>query len=249
MSTPRARAIGAAVAAVLAVSLGVSCATSGEVSEQMPLPPRDLPPPEERRIAQIGFEQAAIYTRCRPPVCPEVTLKTLAQASRSVPSAPVPMDPAASLAPNEALAAPATQTPPPTVSAPAPAAPVDSPIPPPLAPPPKHVIVRFEFGSAVVTTPEAAAIDAAFTGATEARRIAIHGRTDSFGPLAANQALARARAEAVRDYLRLRFPRLEAAMSIDAKGACCFAATNDNAQGRALNRRVELLIEYDARDL
>ena len=64
-----------------------------------------------------------------------------------------------------------------------------------------------------------------------------------------NQALALDRAHAVRDHLRVRHPHLSPAGALDAEGACCFAASNETADGRALNRRVEIVFERDAQDL
>ena len=53
----------------------------------------------------------------------------------------------------------------------------------------------------------------------------------------------------MRDHLRVRHPHLSSAVALDAEGACCFAASNETADGRALNRRVEIVFERDAEDL
>ena len=55
--------------------------------------------------------------------------------------------------------------------------------------------------------------------------------------------------DAVRDHLRSRHPPLAPAVTLEAQGACCFAASNETPQGRALNRRVEIVFERDAESL
>ena len=58
--------------------------------------------------------------------------------------------------------------------------------------------------------------------------------------------LATARANVVRDHLRVRYPHLAPAVTLEAQGACCYAASNETPAGRALNRRVEVVFERDA---
>lgn len=72
--------------------------------------------------------------------------------------------------------------------------------------------------------------------------IEIRGRTDELGSAALNDVLARNRALAVRDYLRAQRLPEATTIRLSAKGACCYVAGNDTAEGRAANRRVE--IEY-----
>ena len=69
----------------------------------------------------------------------------------------------------------------------------------------------------------------------------IVGRTDNLGSEARNQSLAFARAIAIRDHLLDLAPDLPARIAIDAKGLCCYAAPNETTDGRAQNRRVELV--------
>ncbi len=113
----------------------------------------------------------------------------------------------------------------------------------------RQVVVHFAFGNAMLSPTARGLIDEAAEAAPAARRVAISGRTDSVGPPQVNQALALARAEAVREHLRARHPRLAPALTVQAEGACCYAAPNDTASGRALNRRVEVVFERDAEDL
>ena len=72
-------------------------------------------------------------------------------------------------------------------------------------------------------------------------RIVISGRTDSVGPEEFNQQLALARAMAVRNFIRDAVPDLPNVIAIDAKGRCCFIASNDDEGGRSRNRRVEVV--------
>jgi outer membrane protein OmpA-like peptidoglycan-associated protein len=76
----------------------------------------------------------------------------------------------------------------------------------------------------------------------EIERISITGHSDDRGSTALNLRLSRGRADAVRGELIRR--------GVDAKrlhaqglGSARPIASNDNAEGRALNRRVELQIE------
>jgi outer membrane protein OmpA-like peptidoglycan-associated protein len=109
--------------------------------------------------------------------------------------------------------------------------------------------VHFAFGDASLTATARAQIDEVAGSLPSASRIAISGRTDSVGSPQSNQTLAVARANAVRDHLRNRYPHLASAVTLEARGACCFTASNDTQQGRALNRRVEIVFERDAEDL
>jgi outer membrane protein OmpA-like peptidoglycan-associated protein len=73
------------------------------------------------------------------------------------------------------------------------------------------------------------------------RKIVIEGFTDDRGPAAVNQRLSAQRAQAVRQALvqdGIQPERVEAR----GRGAAYPVATNSNAQGRQLNRRVEILI-------
>lgn len=74
------------------------------------------------------------------------------------------------------------------------------------------------------------------------------GRTDSTGPVATNERLAQARAQAVlRELLNLA-PDIASRVRVQAQGACCFVEPNDSAAGRATNRRVEIRSRFDIDD-
>jgi outer membrane protein OmpA-like peptidoglycan-associated protein len=75
--------------------------------------------------------------------------------------------------------------------------------------------------------------------------ITVEGHTDAVGTDEYNQSLSEHRAEAVRDYL---VQQGIAANSVDARGfgKTQPIATNETAEGRQQNRRVELVLSGDA---
>jgi outer membrane protein OmpA-like peptidoglycan-associated protein len=72
-------------------------------------------------------------------------------------------------------------------------------------------------------------------------RLAIEGNTDSVGGDAMNQRLSEQRADSVRDYL-LHETIPAASMTSRGFGKTQPVATNDTAEGRQQNRRVELVV-------
>ena len=77
------------------------------------------------------------------------------------------------------------------------------------------------------------------------KAILIEGFTDSTGTDAVNQPLSEARAQAVREYLVSRgLP--EAAITVRGFGASRPIATNASVEGRATNRRVEIVVPSGA---
>ena len=58
-----------------------------------------------------------------------------------------------------------------------------------------------------------------------------------------------ARALTVRAHLRRTRPALPATLTVQARGACCFIASNDTVAGRAQNRRVEVVYQMNETDL
>lgn len=79
------------------------------------------------------------------------------------------------------------------------------------------------------------------------RPILIEGHTDNDGALAYNRALSEARANAVAQALIARGVPAE---RITTKGMAYLRpiASNDTAQGRALNRRVEILVRAESEE-
>lgn len=70
--------------------------------------------------------------------------------------------------------------------------------------------------------------------------IVVAGHTDSTGDVKSNQALSLKRAEAVRDWMRDTGDVPESCFAVQGYGESRPVATNDTAEGRALNRRVEI---------
>lgn len=70
--------------------------------------------------------------------------------------------------------------------------------------------------------------------------IVVAGHTDSTGDAKANQLLSLKRAEAVRDWMRDTGDMPESCFAVQGYGAARPLETNDTAQGRAANRRVEI---------
>ena len=83
---------------------------------------------------------------------------------------------------------------------------------------------------------------AAWLSAHPDRRVTLVGHTDASGALTANITLSRQRAQSVRDFLLKHYGAK--ADQIEAQGAGYLAprASNETPQGRALNRRVEVLL-------
>jgi peptidoglycan-binding protein ArfA len=188
------------------------------------------------RIAQSGFGGDARFALCQPPACPRPSAKSLPSPA----STPVAVEPSPSRTPRvqDALTlAPAVSH----RSPPASASEVIE------DPSPLKVVVHFGFGRSELDAAGRDALDLAATQPLPVRRVLIAGRTDSIGSAAANEYLAQARAEAVRRYLTARHSRLLAGaeMRVQSQGACCYAAANDSASGRAANRRVEVIFERD----
>lgn len=231
--------IGSLAAAAASTALASSCTSPMQA-------PVDATPAAARsanvttgQIAQIEFGRQAGFARCLPPACPAITPKTLALDVSPALSNPRPIDTAASLTEGEALVPAAAALPPEPPAFAAKAAQPDEAS-------TRQVVVHFAFGDATLTPTARALIDEVAKPLTSVRRIAISGRTDSLGSPQSNHLLAAERANAVRDHLRVRYPHLASAVTLEAQGACCYAASNETPQGRALNRRVEVVFERDA---
>ncbi|HGG9141183.1 TPA: OmpA family protein, partial [Enterobacter hormaechei subsp. xiangfangensis] len=70
--------------------------------------------------------------------------------------------------------------------------------------------------------------------------IVVAGHTDSTGDDQSNQVLSLKRAESVRDWMRDTGDVPESCFAVQGYGESRPVATNDTAEGRALNRRVEI---------
>lgn len=141
--------------------------------------------------------------------------------------------------------------PPPAAPAPAPVA-KPAPPPPPPPPPPAPEVgskimslegTNFDFNSAALTPEGMAKLDAAATVMAENPTlvVGVEGHTDSVGSDAYNQGLSERRAQSAVSYL--------VSKGVDASrlqptgyGESKPVATNDTAEGRAQNRRVDLVV-------
>lgn len=127
---------------------------------------------------------------------------------------------------------------------PRPVAPAPAPAP---APPPDtcgRIVLRgvnFAFDKSEIDGPSTVVLDAAAEQLQECPNVdvRVEGHTDSVGTDAYNQALSERRAEAVRSYLVTRGVSASRLTAV-GYGESQPVASNETAEGRALNRRVEL---------
>lgn len=128
--------------------------------------------------------------------------------------------------------------------------PVAEAAPPPPPPPPAGTEIaelrgaHFEFDSARLTSAGESALDVVVSTMREHADMHVRseGHTDSVGSDAYNQTLGQRRADAVRDYL------VEQGIEGSRVSAVSFgesrpAADNSTPEGRAENRRVEIIVE------
>jgi OOP family OmpA-OmpF porin len=126
--------------------------------------------------------------------------------------------------------------PPPKVAAP----------PPPPPPPAKEKLVlrgvQFDFNKSNIRSGDAAVLDEAASAlkANPGVTVNVNGYCDAVGSVKYNQKLSERRAESVVKYLvKAGIP--EDRLVPHGYGKTDFVATNDTAEGRAQNRRVELI--------
>lgn len=227
------RGLGVTAAIVLGSALCCMLALAAcsllERTYTRPQPPdRTATSAADQRITQLDFGLKARFSRCVEPTCPAVTRKTLAVAAI----------PAAQPMATELLATPAAEPTPSGKREPSIAA-------EPTRPPHK-LVLHFSTDSAALTATHKSLLRGAITELRKTDRIVIVGRTDNLGSEARNQSLAFGRAIAIRDHLLDLAPDLPARIAIDAKGLCCYAAPNETADGRAQNRRVDLVFTLPA---
>ena len=132
-----------------------------------------------------------------------------------------------------------------------PPAPAPMPVAAEPAPLPKEetIVIRnvhFEFDKATLTAADRAQLDTVATRLkTEATtaRLSVSGHTDSVGKDAYNQRLSEQRAKAVTDYLVSSGVPRASVVSVKGVGEAQPVADNNTADGRAMNRRTEILIQ------
>jgi len=106
--------------------------------------------------------------------------------------------------------------------------------------------VLFDFGKATLQpgAREKLAKVAGIVLAYPGLRLQVEGHTDSIGSDEFNMTLSEKRADSVRDYLTSQGVN-EANITAQGFGKGSPVASNDNAAGRALNRRVEMVVSGD----
>lgn len=191
---------------------GSKAATSAPPSPSQPL---------VRRIVQLDLGREAHFAHCIEPACPTPTRKTLAVAA---------IPPAAQVLPASTSAS--DEAPPPSERG-APHAPQSIRA--------QVLTLLFTTGSTALTAQHRSQLNQAAAALSRADRILVVGRTDNVGPTGPNESIALSRASKVRDHLMRMRTRLTQDIRIDARGLCCYAAPNDTADGRAKNRRVEVV--------
>jgi outer membrane protein OmpA-like peptidoglycan-associated protein len=112
---------------------------------------------------------------------------------------------------------------------------------PTLPPGSQRLTLRFVPGAITLDSAARRKLDEMLALARKSKKIVIAARTDNVGSRKANQATALARALQVRDYLRRRMPGAANKIKVDARGSCCFIASNETPEGRRANHRVEVV--------
>jgi OOP family OmpA-OmpF porin len=82
---------------------------------------------------------------------------------------------------------------------------------------------------------------AAFLKENPDLNVFIVGHTDNVGDYAMNQKLSKARGESVKNYLVSKYNISATRLTGDGVGPLCPVTSNDTDEGRALNRRVEIV--------
>lgn len=117
------------------------------------------------------------------------------------------------------------------------------PAPAPAAPAPSFIIkdVNFATDSAQLNTTDTAILDQAANALREQPNVPyiVAGHTDSVGDAAYNQDLSERRADSVANYL-VQSGVSASQLSVVGYGETQPIASNDTAEGRAQNRRVEI---------
>lgn len=209
---------------LLAGCAALSIDRSKEASAPLPSRPRLI----SGSIAQLQYGHSAPFQICIGNTCPKPTRKSLASATPRADTDTVGI----TAFPPTIVATPSLELAATSIRAEGDQAPVE--------PAPKTVMITFASGAAVLTLAARKVLDAAAPDARAAEMIEIRGRTDELGAAQLNDVLARNRALAVRDYLHQKQLPEQTLIRVSFKGACCYVAGNDTAEGRAANRRVEI---------
>ncbi len=127
----------------------------------------------------------------------------------------------------------------------------EPPPPPPPPPPPAPKVIdkmtlelNFDFDKSNIRPDDEAKLEKAvdFVKRYPGAKIRLEGHSDSIGTEEYNQALSERRAETVRSYLIKEGACEQANVSVEGYGETKPVASNKTKEGRAKNRRVEVLI-------
>lgn len=195
--------------------------------------------PGQLAVAQLRHGTDVAFELCPIDTCPKPSPKTLTGRDEAR-AAPMPLV-VASLHTEPGVGPPSTASI--ALASPVALPPVEE-NPPRSSAEIKTMVVTFAPGSANLKSAAQQQLTRMVQDARRSPTIEIRGRTDELGSAALNETLARNRALAVRDYLRAQNLSDVTTIRLNFKGACCYVAGNDTAEGRASNRRVE--IEWQA---
>jgi OmpA-OmpF porin, OOP family len=103
--------------------------------------------------------------------------------------------------------------------------------------------ILFDVGKSVIKPESAPALQEVMDYLNENPTVKIYvvGHTDNTGLFAGNIALSKARAKAVKDYLVTKGKIAATRLGSDGVASLCPVATNSTEEGKALNRRVEIV--------
>jgi outer membrane protein OmpA-like peptidoglycan-associated protein len=103
--------------------------------------------------------------------------------------------------------------------------------------------ILFDVGKSVIKPESAPALQTVidYLVANPTIKIFVVGHTDNTGVFASNISLSKARANAVKDYLVTKGKINAARLGSDGVSSLCPVATNNTEEGKALNRRVEIV--------
>ncbi|HRG23441.1 MAG TPA: OmpA family protein [Chitinophagaceae bacterium] len=103
--------------------------------------------------------------------------------------------------------------------------------------------ILFDVGKSVIKPESAPALQMVidYLIANPGIKIYVVGHTDNTGLFASNITLSKARAKAVKDYLVTKGKIAATRLGSDGVGSLCPVATNATEEGKALNRRVEIV--------
>ena len=101
----------------------------------------------------------------------------------------------------------------------------------------------FAFDSAELSAKAKNSLDKVATALKDSgKKAEVNGYTDSTGSAEYNKTLSQRRANAVASYLEGKGVEAKK-LTVKGYGATDFVATNDTAEGRAQNRRVDIVLE------